>query len=138
MRADRSRVHRSVRTGPQSHRRSGRRLGIKFERGEEGAVFICEGETIGFSVSELTGRKKHVLTEKEQAKQADWQRKRDRYWAKRSARSWDDDFVPVFPPRFPEWDYYPTGKLSFELDRIISGMPARDDLFAMPRFSVSN
>lgn len=95
-------------------------LGIEFGRGDKGAVFLCDGETIGFSVSEITRREKHVLTEKEKTEQEEWERKRQRYWSKRSApRGWDDndDFVPVFPPRFPEWDYHPTGQLSFELDQ---------------------
>ncbi|HJS12962.1 hypothetical protein [Sphingopyxis sp.] len=94
-------------------------LGIKFERCDKGAVFMCDGEAIGFSVSELTRREKHVLTEKEQAEYAAWKSKRDRYWARRSTpRGWDDDDdVDLFPPRFPEWDYHPTGQLSFELDQ---------------------
>lgn len=94
-------------------------LGIKFERGEKGAVFICDGEVIGFSVSEFTRREKHVLTEKEQTEQDEWQRKSDQYWKARGHRalSWDDDNGYPFPPRFPEWDYHATGQLSFELDQ---------------------
>lgn len=95
-------------------------LGIRFERGEKGAVFLCDGEAIGFSVSETTRREKHVLTEKEQAEQDEWQRKSDQYWKRRGHRalSWDDDNGYPFPPRFPEWDYHPTGQLSFELDQL--------------------
>lgn len=94
-------------------------LGIKVERGEESAVFVCEGETIGFSVSESNKREKHVLSKKELAEQEAWQRKSDRYWKARGNRalSWDDDNGYPFPPRFPEWDYYPTGQFSFELDQ---------------------
>lgn len=94
-------------------------LGIKFERGEKGAVFICDGEVIGFSVSEFTRREKHVLTVKEQATYTAWKTRQDRYWARRSSPGgWDDDDnADLFPPRFPEWDYHPTGHLSFELDQ---------------------
>lgn len=94
-------------------------LGITLEVGEKGPAFGCDGETIGFSVSELTRREKHVLTEKEQTEYSAWEKKRERYWARRrSPRSWDDDDDGFeFPPRFAEWDYHPTGQLSFELEQ---------------------
>lgn len=94
-------------------------LGIGFERGDKAAVFLCDDEVIGFSVSEFTRREKHVLTEKERAEQDEWQRKSDQYWKGRGQRalSWDDDNGYPFPPRFPEWDHHATGQLSFELDQ---------------------
>ena len=95
-------------------------LGITLEAGEKGAAFLCDGEAIGFAVTELTRREKHLLTEKEQKEHDAWQKKQERYWAKRrTPRGWDDDddYGVEFAPRFPEWDYHPTGQLSFELDQ---------------------
>lgn len=93
-------------------------LGITLGAGEQGAAFVCDGETVGFAVTELTRREKHVRTEKEQQEYSAWEKKRERYWARRrTPRSWDDDYGFEFPPRFPEWDYHPTGQLSFELEQ---------------------
>lgn len=95
-------------------------LGITLGAGEKGAVFLCDGESVGFAVTELTRREKHVLTEKEQKEREAWEKKQERYWAKRrTPRGWDDDddFGFEFAPRFPEWDYHATGQLSFELDQ---------------------
>lgn len=84
-------------------------IGIKLVRGEKGAAFECEGEAIGFSITESTKREKHVLTEKELAEREAWNRK--------NARRWNGDIEPLFGwPRFPEWDYHSTGLLSFEFD----------------------
>jgi hypothetical protein len=88
-------------------------MDIKIIKTEKGAAFHCDGETIGFSVSEATRREKHVLTEKEKAEEAAHRKKREKYWSK--PVSWDDD-LSIIPPRFPEWDYHPTGQLSFELE----------------------
>lgn len=99
-------------------------LGIKLGRGEKAAAFVCEGEMIAFSVSETTKREKHVLTEKEQAEEEAWRRKRER---RRSRNSWDDLDFDFSRPRFPEWDYHPTGQLSFELEQcyLLGGSPRR-------------
>jgi len=99
-------------------------IGIKLVRGEKAAVFECEGETIGFSVSEATRREKHVLTEKEQAQEEAWRKKRERRWNRNSWDALDFDFSR---PRFPEWDYHPTGRLSFELEHcyLLGGSPRR-------------
>jgi hypothetical protein len=64
-----------------------------------------------------------VLTEQEQAKEEAERRKRERRW---SRNEWDDlDFN--FLSRFPEWDYHPTGLLSFELEQLylLRGSPRR-------------
>jgi hypothetical protein len=102
---------------------AGEALGIKLVRGEKAAAFVCEGETIGFSVSEGTRREKHVLTDKEREQQEAWQRKQQRRW-KRDA--WDSGSY-FSRPRFPEWDYHPTGKLSFEFEQcyLRGGSPRR-------------
>jgi len=75
--------------------------------------FRSETETVGFSITELIGREKHVLTDAERAKEEAWQRKRDRA-ARRN--SWDEVFFDR--PRFPEWDYHPTGRLSLEFENL--------------------
>lgn len=92
-------------------------LGIRLERGERGAVFVRDGEVIGFCVSERARREKHVLTPKEQAEQDEWQRKSDQHRTVRGLRSpsWGDNGCPL-PPRIPDWDHHATGQLSFELD----------------------
>jgi hypothetical protein len=60
-----------------------------------------------------------VLTEAERAEEEVWKRKYDRA-AKRDP--WDVVFLE--PLRFPEWDYHPTGQLSFEFERVyVSGGP---------------
>jgi len=93
---------------------AGAALGIGLVETDKAAAFECDGETIGFSISEATRREKHVLTEKEVAEDAAYRKKREKYWSKPA--SWDDEDFSVFPPRFPEWDYHPTGQLSFELE----------------------
>ena len=82
--------------------------------GDDGlAKFKSQTETVGFSITETIRREKHVLTDAERAKEEAWERKRDRA-ARRN--SWDEIFSDR--PRFPEWDYHPTGQLSFELEQV--------------------
>lgn len=81
--------------------------------GDRSAQFKSETETIGFSITETIRREAHVLTDAERAKEEAWQRKRDRA-ARRN--SWDDVFFDR--PRFSEWDYHPTGQLSFEFEPV--------------------
>lgn len=80
--------------------------------GENAATFERDGETLHFSLKETVKRVKHELTDKEQAEEAKWQRKLER----RYRNPWDREFHPR--PRFPEWDFHPTGQLSFELENI--------------------
>src|SRR6185437_1000922 len=80
---------------------------------EDTAQFKSETEAIAFSVTETVRREKHVLTDAERAKEEAWQRKRDRAAGR---NSWDDVFLDR--PRFPEWDFHPTGQLSFELEQV--------------------
>jgi hypothetical protein len=54
-----------------------------------------------------------VLTDAERTKEEAWQRKRD--LASRR-NGWDSVFFDR--PRFPEWDYYPTGQLSLEFEQV--------------------
>lgn len=87
--------------------------GFQLVGGEGGAHFKSETEVIGFSISELIKREKHVLTDAERTKEEAWQRKRD-LAARRNG--WDS--VLFDRPRFPEWDYHPTGQLSFEFEQV--------------------
>ena len=87
--------------------------GFELVAGEGSATFKSETETVGFSITETIRREKHVLTDAERAKEEAWERKKDRA-ARRN--SWDDVFFDR--PRFPEWDYHPTGQLSFEFEQV--------------------
>lgn len=87
--------------------------GFELVAGKEAANFKSETEIVDFSIIELIRRKKHTLTDAERAQDEAWQRKRDRA-ARRN--SWDNVFFDR--PRFPEWDYLPTGQLSFELEHV--------------------
>jgi hypothetical protein len=76
------------------------------------ARFVGEEDSVAFSVSEMVKRVKHELTEKEQAELEKWERKAQR------ARLGGDWRIAFSRPTFPEWDYVPTGQLSFELEHI--------------------
>jgi hypothetical protein len=83
-------------------------------RGEGGAArFAGEEENVAFSVAETVKRVKHELTERERAEEEKWNRKRERA---RLRNEWDEIFFSR--PSFPEWDYHPTGQLSFEFEHI--------------------
>ncbi|WP_231639110.1 hypothetical protein [Sphingomonas profundi] len=100
-------------------------LGIKLARGEKTAAFICDGETIAFSISEGVRREKHVPTEEEIAEQEAARERRARRW--NSPGSWDDDDFNWSSLRGPEWDYHPTGLLAVELEQsyLLGGSPRR-------------
>jgi hypothetical protein len=87
--------------------------GFELVAGEGSAQFKSETESIAFSVTETVRREKHAQTDAERTKEEAWQRKRDRA-ARRN--SWDDVFFDK--PKFPEWDFHPTGQLSFELEQV--------------------
>lgn len=87
--------------------------GFQLVGGEGLAHFKSETEVIGFSISELVKREKHVLTDAERTKEEAWQRKRE-LAARRNG--WDSAFLDR--PQFPEWDYHPTGQLSFEFEQV--------------------
>ncbi len=79
----------------------------------DSARFKSETETVDFSITETIRREKHVLTDAERREQDAWRRKQEQA-ARRN--SWDGLFFGG--PRFPEWDYYPTGQLSFEFEHV--------------------
>lgn len=94
----------------------GASMGITIIGTAQAAAFECDGETISFSVTEGTKREKHEMTPKELAEEAAWEKKQEKRWAGKNPldRMFSSDFSR---PRFPEWDYHPTGQLSFELDQ---------------------
>lgn len=100
-------------------------LGIKLARGEHTALFTCEAETVGFSISEGVRREKHVPTEKEIAEQEAARKRRAKRW--NNPGSWDDEDFSFSSLRGPEWDYHPTGLLAFELEQsyLLGGSPRR-------------
>jgi hypothetical protein len=81
--------------------------------GKSGAIFEGAPESVGISVAEPYRRMKHVLTPKEEASLAAWEKKRDRAV---KFDSWGD--IAFSRPTFPEWDYHPTGQLALELERV--------------------
>lgn len=87
--------------------------GFELVAGDGSASFRSATESVGFSITETIRWVKHVLTDAEEARQEAWERKRDRA-ARRN--SWDDIFFDR--PSFPEWDYHPTGQLSFEFEQV--------------------
>lgn len=80
--------------------------------GEE-ARFVSDAERVSFSVTEVVKRVKHELTDKELAEEERWTRKRERASLR---NEWSEIFFSR--PQFPEWDYLPTGQLSFELEHV--------------------
>lgn len=94
--------------------------GFSLEAREKGVCFVGANEEIRFSITETVRRTKHVLTDKEQAEQERYERKRER------AHLAGDWHVWVDRPQFPEWDYHPTGQLGFEFEHIyVAGSPRR-------------
>jgi hypothetical protein len=77
------------------------------------ARFSNDVDTIDISVSEIVDREKHVLTAAEEAKHAAWLVRRERAMKISPWRPLDYD-----EPKFPEWDYSLTGRLSFELEHV--------------------
>lgn len=87
--------------------------GFALVAGKSGAIFEGKPESVGVSITEAYKRVKHVLTAKEEAAQAAWEKKRER-----AVRfdSWGD--IAFSRPTFQQWDYHPTGQLTVELERV--------------------
>ncbi|MFC4593687.1 hypothetical protein [Sphingobium tyrosinilyticum] len=101
-------------------------MGIRITSTDAAAAFECDGEMICFSVTESTSREKHVMTAEEQSELAAWEKKQAKRWT--SKDPWERETLMGFSrPRFPEFDYAPTGQLSFELEQryIRDGSPRR-------------
>ena len=94
----------------------GATMGIRIIATDEAAALECDGEIISFSVTESTSREKHVMTAKEEAELAAWEKKQAKRWA--SKDPWERETLMGFTrPRFPEFDYFPTGQLSLQFER---------------------
>jgi hypothetical protein len=90
---------------------AGDTLDVELDADESGAFFKHDGETIRFAISESYRRHKHAPTEIEQAQLKAWEKKHERALRR---GGWDVVMLPDLP-RFPEWDYVPTGQLSLEI-----------------------
>jgi len=77
------------------------------------AKFKSDTESVDFSITETVKRQKHVLTASEIEEQEAWERKRDR---ESRQNRWIDIFAEM--PGLPDFDYTPTGQLSFEFEHI--------------------
>ena len=99
-------------------------IGVELVRGDAAAGFLCDGEAIGFAVTEAVKRDKHAPTDQEKADEEARQRKRARG---RQRNSWNGLDLSLSRPRIPEWDYHPTGQLAFELEQayFLGGTPRR-------------
>jgi len=95
--------------------------GFTLKTREKDVCFSGADQEIGFGIAETVRRTKHELTEKEQAEQQRYERKREREIRSGNwSASWFDR------PRFPEWDYLPTGQLAFEFEHAyVAGAPRR-------------
>jgi hypothetical protein len=87
--------------------------GFELAADDGSAHFKSETDAIGFSIAETVRREKHLLTDAERAKEEAWERKREPA-ARRN--SWDN--VSFDSPRFPAWDFRPTGQPSFEFEQV--------------------
>src|SRR5690606_29063012 len=77
------------------------------------AAFSDRGAGVAFRVKEAVKRTKHEPTAAELAKEEAQQKRRQRGWA---LHGWDYDPDAGLYSRWPEWDYAPTGKVTFEFD----------------------
>lgn len=96
-------------------------MGIRLVKADKSAAFEHDGEVIGFTVTEGVKREKHILTEKEQAEQLAWRKASEKKWGEDNRRL----FSNLYRHRLPEWDYHPTGQLTFEFDRSSAGSAPR-------------
>lgn len=83
--------------------------GFELVASEAGAHFVGNDESIKFQMVETTKRIKHEPTPKELAEEERERKRRER-------QDWFSSHM--FQSRFPEWDYVPSGQLSFELEEI--------------------
>jgi len=87
--------------------------GFELSRKEERTAFTDGSIVVPFRLKEFVKRTKHEPTPEELAKEEKERKRRQRRWARN-----DWDHVPRFGlySHWPEWDYTPTGKVSFEFD----------------------
>ncbi len=82
-------------------------------RGDKHAAFTDGTHTIPVRLKEAVKRSKHEPTPEELARAEKERKRRERRWAR---NEWDFDFSLGRHDHWPEWDYAPTGKVSFEFD----------------------
>lgn len=90
--------------------------GLRLVEGKASAEVAGEDHSIGFEITEVVKRHKHVLTAEERAAQDKW---RNKPWSPGPGQSWVD-YVDR-RPKLPDWDYNATGHLFFEIERVYSG-----------------
>jgi len=83
-------------------------------KGEKRCRIDVSGEQVGFSLTERSVRKSHVLMPDEVERLRKFEEQRER--AVRLGR-WDA-MHSLDRPKFPEWDYAPTGALALQLDEL--------------------
>lgn len=87
--------------------------GFRLVPGERSAQFQSDSECVSFVITETVRQEKHVITDAERAEYQSWERKHERALTR---NSWRPSIFIM--PRFADWDYHPTGQLSFELEHI--------------------
>jgi len=107
---------------PQSLERAGEVLhefvaaaetaGLRLAKHEDGAAWICDGESVAFELVEVTDQVPHVATEAELRAVAKW--KRDREETHRRYGYWQD----WGEPRIPQWEHRYQGPLAIRLEKV--------------------
>ena len=87
--------------------------GFQLSGKAERAAFTDGNVIVPFNLKEAVKRSQHEPTPEELAKEEKERKRRGRRWARN-----DWNYVPSFSAfsHWPEWDYAPTGKVSFEFD----------------------
>ena len=86
--------------------------GLRLAKHEGGAVWLCDGETVGFELVEVTDQIPHVATTDELEAVEKWRRDREEthrrfgYW-----RDWGE-------PRIPKWEHRHQGRLAIRLEEV--------------------
>lgn len=87
--------------------------GFSLAATEKAAAFKAKDQCVGFSITEVVARTKHVLTVAEAAKLELWEKKQE---ARQHRNSWSS--FAFDRPRFPEWDHACTGRLKLEFETV--------------------
>jgi hypothetical protein len=98
-------------------------LGIFLKPSSDAAEFVCNGQSLPFTLTEQVRRVKHVLTPTEIEEDRADHRKRQLH-----PERWEEHFFQrMARPSRPQWDYYPTGQLGIEFKHryLLDGAPRR-------------
>ena len=91
---------------------AGEAAGLQLTKTEQGAGWLCDGETIDFELIEAADQVEHVATAKELAGVAKWKREREErhkrygYWS-----DWGE-------PKIPKWEQHYQGRLQVKLEEV--------------------